>query len=251
MSQRDGVPDFPIDFKNEIGAALPARSIFKSASSGNTGEYLIAAEPAADGDEALFVSEPRQVADDGYGKCRSILGKPFWVRYSGSAPAAGDTVGPVASETYVDTTGTGFKVLAVDSTNTLVMCSALGGGACDCLTVHEIRYEGAVTGGTVSFSVPIWTDDTPTVDTDTLVLNWDDTASEVQTTWETHSGIAASSADIIVKGGPLPSVAVYIIFKSTGALNRSHPLPTPTSSLTGTNARCKVAYMTNQAWEQT
>ena len=126
---------------------------------------------------------------------------------------------------------------------------ALGGGSCSCVTVHEIRYEGAVTSGTVSFSVAIWTDDVPTVDTDTLVLNWDDTAAEVQTTWETHSGIAASGADILVIGGPLPSVAVYIVFKSTGALNRHHPLPIPTSSLVGTNARCKVAYMGDANWE--
>lgn len=115
---------FPIDFKNETGVALPPRSIFMSASSGNTGEYLIAGEAAADGDEALFITEPREIADDGYGKCRSIFQGPFWVRYSGSAPSAADTVGPVSSETYVDGTGSGFKVLAVDVTNEIVLCAA-------------------------------------------------------------------------------------------------------------------------------
>lgn len=248
MSQHDGIPDFPIDFKNEVGASLPKRSLFTSSNSGNTGEYLIASEPGATGDEALFVTEPREIADDGYGHCRSIFQGPFWVRYEGSAPAAGDTVGPVASETYVDGTGSGFKVLAVDEANEIVLCAALGGGGCDCITVIEIKFEGSVTGGTVIFDVGI--DDGGGVDTENVTLNFDDTASEVQTAFEGHSSIAASGADITVKGGPLPGGSVYIVFKSSGNLNREQPLPTvDTNSLTGTNVVIKSSYMTNADWE--
>lgn len=128
MSQHDGIPDFPLDFKNETGGALPKRSIFMSESSGNTGEYLIAAFPEADGSDALFVTFPREIADDGYGKCRSIFDGPFWVRYEGSAPSAGGIVGPVNGESFVDETGHGLRVLAVDSGNEIVLCSVTRDG---------------------------------------------------------------------------------------------------------------------------
>lgn len=125
---------------------------------------------------------------------------------------------------------------------------ASGSGSCDCLTVHEIRFDGAVTGGTVILDVGI--DDGGGVDVENVTLNWDDTAAEVQTAYEGHSSIAASGADITVKGGGLPDGAVYIVFKSTGNLNRNQPIPTvDTNSLTGTNVRIKTGYMTNVDWE--
>lgn len=123
-----------------------------------------------------------------------------------------------------------------------------GGGDCTCLTVHEIATNGAVTGGTVILNVAI--DDGASVTTESVTLDWNDTAADVQTAYEGHSKIAASGADILVKGGPLPDTAVYVVFKTSGALNRDHPPPTlNTNSLTGTNVRIKTGYMTCADWE--
>lgn len=121
-----------------------------------------------------------------------------------------------------------------------------GGGDCSCVTVHEIGTNGAVTGGTVILDVAI--DTGSGVVTDDITLNWDDTASEVQTAFEGHSDIAPG--DILVKGGPLPDTAVYVVYLSSGNLNRDQSPPTlNTNSLTGTNVRIKTGYMTCHDWE--
>lgn len=121
-----------------------------------------------------------------------------------------------------------------------------GGGDCACVTVHEIATNGAVTGGTVILDVSI--DDGSVVTNESVTLNWDDTASEVKTAFVTHSKIA--SGDIKVKGGPLPDTAVYVIYLSSGTLNRDQSPPTlNTNSLTGTNVRIKTGYMTSADWE--
>lgn len=123
------------------------------------------------------------------------------------------------------------------------------GGGCSCLTVHEIRIEGSVTSGTFTLGVGI--NDGSTITTETLTFNWNNTSTEVQTEYETHSKIAASGADILVKGGPFPNVAVYVVFLSTGAINFSQPLPLPDAAgLSGTNVRVKVAYMTDADWTE-
>ena len=83
---------------------------------------------------------------------------------------------------------------------------------------------------------------------ETLEINYDDTAAEIETEFETHTLIA--SGDISVIGGPLPDAAVYVVFLADGDLNRAQTLPAPdSSSLTGTNPVAKVAYMTNYDWE--
>lgn len=127
--------------------------------------------------------------------------------------------------------------------------TAPGGGDCTCVTVHEIKFEGSVTGGSVTMAVGIDPDGMG-ADVENIVIAYDDTAAEVQTAYEGHSNIAGSGADITVQGGQLPDAAVYIVFLSTGALNRNQPLPTVnTNSLTGTNVKIKSSYMTNADWE--
>ncbi len=121
------------------------------------------------------------------------------------------------------------------------------GGGCSCITVYEIFFEGSVTGGTLDLDVGVW--DGSSTTTETLTLNYDDTRSEVQTEFETHSEIA--SGDIDVKGGPLPDAGVYVIFKSSGDRNYDQPLPAINSnSLTGTGVVVKFRYMANNNWEQ-
>lgn len=121
------------------------------------------------------------------------------------------------------------------------------GSKCGCLTVHEIRIEGVATGGTFDLDVAIDDDGTGAGTPETLTFNYNDTSSAVQTEYETHTEIA--SGDIDVKGGPLPNTAVYVVFLSSGNLNRDQPPGTPDStSLTGTNATAKTGYMTNQDW---
>lgn len=124
-----------------------------------------------------------------------------------------------------------------------------GGGACECVTVYEIKFEGNVTGGAVTFSVAI--DDGSSVTTENISsIAYNDSAATIQTAFEAHSKIAASGADIDVKGGDLPNKAVYVVFLSSGDLNRNQALPSVSSStLTGTNVVIKSSYMTLVDWE--
>lgn len=249
-----GRSDYPVKYKNNTGAEMPAFGIFKLEDGARfNGELIPNAElSTADGEEAIYVNSANPVADQSKnGNCRSCNDGPFWVRYNtGSAPANGQVVGPVSGETYVDGTGSGLVVIFKDTDKELVLCEKLG-GSCACVTVHEIRLEGAVTSGTFTLDVTIIDADANEVNETLGNFNWDDTAAEVQTEYETHSEIAASGADIAVLGGPFPNVAVYIVFHSFGSLNRHQPLPVPTSSLVGTNARVKVAYMGDANWEAT
>lgn len=120
-------------------------------------------------------------------------------------------------------------------------------GSCNCVTVIEIRLEGTVTGGTFDLDVTI--DDGTSTSNETLTFNYNANAAAIQTEFETHTLITAST-DIDVIGGPFPNVAAYVVFLSSGNLNRYQSLPLPdATSLTGTNAVVKVAYMTNVNWQ--
>lgn len=107
----------------------------------------------------------------------------------------------------------------------------IAGASCSCPEVHEISTTGSPSSGSFDLTYDIG-------GSDTVTIAWDDTASEVQTAYETHSGI--SSGDVSVTGGPLPLVAVYVRF--TGDLaGESINLPSISDSLTGGDPRLSKA----------
>ena len=126
-----------------------------------------------------------------------------------------------------------------------------GGGDCSCVTVHELVMVGTPTGGTIILNVGVDDGTGGGVTTESVTLNFDSSAASAQTAFEGHSKIAASGADIKVKGGPFPAGALYIVYKSSGDLNRDQPIPTTgTNSLTGgTSPHLEYRYVTNQDWE--
>lgn len=122
----------------------------------------------------------------------------------------------------------------------------VGGGGDECLTVYELQTGGTVSGGTVVLNVTI--DNGTSSVGDTITIDWNESASGALTAFEAHSDIA--SGDIAVKGGPFPDGALYIVFLSTGNLNRYQALPTiNTFSFTGTNPKIKLSYASNADWE--
>jgi len=84
------------------------------------------------------------------------------------------------------------------------------GGVCACVTVWAMGIRGGPSGG--SFSCDVTIDTGSGLDTDTLSFNFDDIESEIQTTLETHSGIAASGVDVDVKFGTFPYTDCAVVF---------------------------------------
>jgi len=121
------------------------------------------------------------------------------------------------------------------------------GGDCTCITVYEIKPVGGPTGGTLTMNIGI--DDGAIVTTESITFDWNEGAAGALTALEGHSKIA--SGDIAVKGGSMPAAALYVVFLSSGDLNREQPLPsTGTNSLTGgATPHFQYAYMTNADWE--
>ena len=127
------------------------------------------------------------------------------------------------------------------------MANGGGGGACSCVTVHEIRTDGTVSGGTFNLDVTINDADGNSV-TETLgTFAWNVSAATAKTEYETHSEIA--TGDIAVLGGNFPDAALYVVFRSTGTLNRHQPVPVPDSSSITGGGRIKTQQVTSVDWE--
>ena len=101
-----------------------------------------------------------------------------------------------------------------------------------CPEVHEITTTGSPSSGTATLTYTI------NGTGDTITINWDDTAAEVQTAFETHS--AVTSGDVVCSGGPLPSVAVYARFAQNLA-SATVALPSISDSITGGDIRLRKA----------
>lgn len=121
-------------------------------------------------------------------------------------------------------------------------------GSSGCPEVHQIAIHGEALAGTFDLDVAIDPDGGGAGSPETLTFDFDFTASEVKTEYETHSAITSGDIDVI--GGPLPDVAVYVVFLTTGTLNRTQALPTPdSSSLSGGRPVAKVAKAAGYSWE--
>lgn len=122
-----------------------------------------------------------------------------------------------------------------------------GGGACSCITVHELICVGVPTGGTIVLNVGV--DDGTSVTTESITLDFNESSSGAKTAFEAHTKIA--STDIAVKGGDFPLGALYIVYLSSGTLNRDQPIPTTnTNSLTGgTSPHLEFRIVTSADWE--
>lgn len=165
---------FPIRWKNTTGSSIPAYSIIKlsSGTRQTSGELNpTGALPGATGTEALFVTSGLATANNKYGWARSINAGPFWVKYNGSV-SDGNEVGPVASQAYVDTTGSGIVVIYKDTAKGLVLCDSIGRGTTTtsigtCWTIVEYdpitgdviqtfdRGRGRFAGGSAPFDVTL------------------------------------------------------------------------------------------------
>src|SRR5690606_26461062 len=103
---------YPYDIVNVSGETLPAFGIAMLHSSGNTtvNKRLFTGVTKPDGGPGVYlINGPTSVEDDGFGKA-GFASMPVWVKYSGTAPGQGDTVGPVDDNWTVTTDGTGFVV---------------------------------------------------------------------------------------------------------------------------------------------
>lgn len=104
------------------------------------------------------------------------------------------------------------------------------GGCASRNEIWELGVIGTPTGGTFDLSVRV--NDV----TETVTINYDDTAAEVKTALATHSEI--TSSDIETGGGPLPDVSIGIEFigdlANTNIVDAYDAVPTKDiSSLTG------------------
>lgn len=101
-----------------------------------------------------------------------------------------------------------------------------------CPEVHEITTTSSPTSGSASLLYDI--DGV----SGAVTVNWDDTASEVQTAMEAHANV--DPGDVVCFGGPLPRVAVYVRF--AGDLDGiTVDLPTITDGLSGGQIRMRKA----------
>lgn len=100
-----------------------------------------------------------------------------------------------------------------------------------CPEVHELSTTGSPTSGTADLTYIIGS-------SDTVTINYDDTAAEIVTAMETHAGVA--SGDVACTGGPLPAVAIYIIFRNNLA-NTVFALPSISDSISGGDLRVRKA----------
>lgn len=98
-----------------------------------------------------------------------------------------------------------------------------GGGDCTCPEIHEFSTNGATSG---TFSTTYTLD----ADSDVITWDWDASASEVQTAYE--SGSLFSSGDVTVSGGDWPNVAIYVKF-NTYPWSRTYVPTVDNSSLVG------------------
>lgn len=94
------------------------------------------------------------------------------------------------------------------------------GGTCD--EVDEFYVQGEPSSGTADVQYTLDGDPTeePGPVADTIVIDWNATAADVKTALESHSVIADLITDgeaiddlVSVFGGPLPNVAVYVLWK--------------------------------------
>lgn len=115
--------------------------------------------------------------------------------------------------------------------------SGSGGTATVCLDWIVLGTRGSVTGGSYTIDVTA-TDDDDNTTTETLTINHDDTAADVQTEFETHAEI--TSADFGRTFGKLPQHIGFAI-KTVRQIN----IVLNTNSLTGTNAEPDIIPVIN------
>ena len=102
-----------------------------------------------------------------------------------------------------------------------------GGGGASCPAqnaIHALHVFGSPTGGTFTLDLTV-------TSSDTVTMNWDDTAAEVQTALETHTDI--TSGDVTVTGGPFPDASVIIEFTASLASTVIDPGHADWQNLTG------------------
>jgi hypothetical protein len=113
------------------------------------------------------------------------------------------------------------------------------GGCGTCPEVHEITTTGSPSSGTATLTYII--DGV----SDTVTINYDDTAAEVLTAMETHSNVA--SGDVVCTQGPLPADAIYIRFDGNHS-GLSVDLPAISDSITGGDLRIRKASSVDGNW---
>jgi hypothetical protein len=100
-----------------------------------------------------------------------------------------------------------------------------GGGSCPAQNaIHALHVFGGPTGGTFTLGLTV-------TSTDTITMNWDDTAAEVKTAFETHTDI--TTGDVTVTGGPFPDASVVIEFTGNLANTVIDPGHSDWQNLTG------------------
>jgi hypothetical protein len=99
--------------------------------------------------------------------------------------------------------------------------------------IHQLTLIGSPTTGTLELSF--------TIDavTDSVTLNYDDTASEVEDQMETHSEVGAGQ--VSVSGGPLPDATITIEFTGTLAGTAILPPVLTWGTLSGTGVAAIVS----------
>lgn len=100
---------------NDYAGTIPAYSFAKPTAI--AGDMFTVTRPDADNLSNVVVVLPASIAEDGHGLCSANW--PLPVKYSGAAPAAGDTCGVAANSFELSTSKSGFKILAVDEMNSI------------------------------------------------------------------------------------------------------------------------------------
>ena len=127
--------------------------------------------------------------------------------------------GTLAADTEV------FAIQHRQSRRWYVISGGSGGGSCPAQNaIHALHVFGGPTGGTFTLSLTVSS-------TDTITMNWDDTAAEVKTAFETHTDI--TSGDVTVTGGPFPDTSMIIEFTGTLADTVIDPGHSDWQNLTG------------------
>lgn len=196
------------DIINKSGETMPAFSIMQLATTGNVvvnKRLFTGVVQPSDGVADYLVSGPYDIDDDGYGSAGVPI-YPLWAKYSGTAPAQGDVVGPSDGDWTVSTDGSGFVVWHVDTTNSLVFIKH---GPC------PYYWEFEVSGGDPSSGTFIWSI-TLNGDTQDVTLTDDMTAAELKTELLSEfSGLA--TGDLDVTGGPFPEKPLTVEWKNAFA----------------------------------
>lgn len=79
--------------------------------------------------EIFYPNGPVKIRVGGQQSCQTSF--PAWVKYTGGPPSNGDEWGPVSGSFEIQSSGTGFIVLGVDTDKSLAYVKELGGGGAE------------------------------------------------------------------------------------------------------------------------